>query len=81
MTIIKTKIIRNKMELLQSQAPTKRELFRSSVIRTLEFGNWTFDLRMWTLDIEFRHGSLFRASFDGLSASQTPRPRHDLDQT
>ena len=69
------------MELLQSEAPAKREFLGSSVVRTLEFGNWTFDLRMWTLDIEFRHGSLFRASFDGLSASQTPRPRHDLDQT
>ena len=37
------------MELLQSQAPAKREFFGSSVIRTLKFGNWTFDLRMWTL--------------------------------
>ena len=39
----------NKMELLQSQAPAKREFFGSSVVRTLKFGNWTFDLRMWTL--------------------------------
>ena len=37
------------MELLQSQAPAKREFFGSSVVRTLKFGNWTFDLRMWTL--------------------------------
>ena len=41
----------NKMELLQSQAPAKRELLGSSVIRTWEFGNWTFDLRIWSLDI------------------------------
>ena len=39
------------MELLQSQAPAKRELLGSSVVRTLELGNWKFDLRMWTLDI------------------------------
>ena len=60
------------MELLQSQAPTKRELLGSSFVRVFEFGNWTFDLRMLTLDIEFRHGSLFRASFEGFSPSQTP---------
>ena len=47
----------NKMELLQSQAPTERELLGSSVVRTLEFGNLIFDLRMWTLDI--RVWSLF----------------------
>ena len=41
----------NKMELLQSQAPAERELFGSSVVRTLEFGNGTFDLRILTLDI------------------------------
>ena len=39
------------MELLQSQAPAERELLGSSVVRTLEFGNGTFDLRIWTLDI------------------------------
>ena len=36
----------NKMELLQSQAPVERELLGSSVIRTLEFGNWMFDLKI-----------------------------------
>ena len=41
----------NKMELLQSQAPAERELLGSSVVRILEFGNGTFDLRIWTLDI------------------------------
>ena len=45
------KFNQNKMELLQSQAPEKRALLRSSVVRTLEFGNGTFDLRIWTLDI------------------------------
>ena len=39
------------MELLQSQVPAKRELLGYSVVRTLEFGNGTFDLRIWTLDI------------------------------
>ena len=41
----------NKMELHQSQAPAERELLGSSVVRTLEFGNGTFDLRIRTLDI------------------------------
>ena len=41
----------NKMELLQSQAPAKRKLLGSSVVRTCEFGNRTFDLRIWSLDI------------------------------
>ena len=45
------KILKNKMELFQSQAPVKRELLGSSVVRILEFGNGTFDLRIWTLDI------------------------------
>ena len=48
---------RNKMELLQSQAPAERELLGSSVVRTLEFGNGTFDLRIWTLDIRLRANS------------------------
>ena len=39
------------MELLQSQVPAKRELLGYSVVRTLEFGNGTFDLRIWTLNI------------------------------
>ena len=43
--------IKVQMELLQSQAPAERELFGSSVVRTLEFGNGTFDLRIRTLDI------------------------------
>ena len=47
----KTNLKDNKMELLQSQAPAERELLGSSVVRTLEFGNGTFDLRIWTLDI------------------------------
>ena len=39
------------MELLQSQAPVERELLVSSAVRTLEFRNSRFDLRIWTLDI------------------------------
>ena len=45
------------MELLQSQAPAERELLGSSVVRTLEFGNGTLDLRIWTLDIRLRANS------------------------
>ena len=48
------------MEQLQSQAPDERELLGSSVVKTLEFGNWIFDLRMWTLETL----KLFYASFD-----------------
>ena len=64
--------IHNKMELLQSQAPTKRELLESSFVRVFEFGNWTFDLRMWTLDIRILIWeplwplSLFLVSFESL---------------
>ena len=39
------------MELLQSQAPANREFLGSSVIRTVEFGNWTYDLKVLALDI------------------------------
>ena len=38
--------LKNKMEPLQSQAPTERELLGSSAVRTLEFVNLTLDLRM-----------------------------------
>ena len=38
----------NKMEMLQSQASSERELLGSSVVRKFEFGNWSFDLRILT---------------------------------
>ena len=40
-----------KMEMLQSQASSEREFLGSSVVRKFEFGNWSYDLRIWTLDI------------------------------
>ena len=80
---------KNKRELLQSQAQAERELLGSSVIRTLEFGYWTFDLRMWTLDIRVWIWdpllSLFRASLKLLLSlfwaselrTEHPRTYHD----
>ena len=44
-------ILKNKMELFQSQALVMKELLGSSVVRILEFGNGILDLRIWTLDI------------------------------
>ena len=41
------------MKLLQSQAPVERELLGSSVVRTLEFGNWTFDLMFKIMEIGY----------------------------
>ena len=60
----------NKMELLQSQAPTKRELLGSLVVRTywsLEIGRLIKKCGHWIL--EFGHGSLFWTSFNHFGAS------------
>ena len=58
------------MELLQSKA--ERELLGSSVVSTLEFGNWIFEYGHWIL--EFGHGSLFCGDGFTYDYSVSPGP-------
>ena len=48
------KVIINKMELLQSQAPVEGELSGNSAVRNLDIGVQTLDIRVETLDIRVR---------------------------
>ena len=44
--------MKDKMELLQSQAPVEGELSGNSAVRNLDIGVETLDIRGSTLDIE-----------------------------